>query len=658
MSTDVEVGSFQEQLDLLEVQIERLCDSASTREGFYREFLEKSMAVLGVGGAVWQVGDAGRLDEGAHMNLAVAGLDEQGAQYPLLQMALERVGQTLAAVVLPGSDGSNMYDGGLGKDAVNRTAHTLLFLPIVDGDKLESIFLLISPAEVDPRAVRGFLEFLVKLCRKAGLFLLRMRLEDLESQQQRAGRLREYVSALHSGLDPRRTCYALANYAQELLGVYRCMAGTFDSRGKFRLLSVSGLESVAVKSSFVKSISRIARRVCRNEKILQVDNPNAALSETPDAADNLVTDARVYMLQAQSVVMGVFPIQWDKKVVGALVVEKAHEIPIELDQRRQIEALLVEAGSALSNSLTYRNLPFSPLVRALGALRDRVYRMNWRRRLFWAVFWVSVAMAPFVVPKEIKVIGTAQLEPIHAAKVFARQRGVIALVNVHQGDAVTKGQVLATMEMEKIEGELDLVFEEISTTNTRMRISVGLPKVVAFHQAELSVLRERQKLLWNRKKDYVIRAPVDGIIVTPESKIRHLARPVERGEELLGVVPLDTTWEISVLVPEDEAGDMLEAWDALAPGEFLWANVKLKAYPRETFRSQVISVSPRAFVETTGEQKHRNVIEVRVAEPEGFGDKIDPRQGFEGKVAIECGRGSLFYAATHEFVDFLRVSFF
>ena len=52
------------------------------------------------------------------------------------------------------------------------------------------------------------------------------------------------------------------------------------------------------------------------------------------------------------------------------------------------------------------------------------------------------------------------------------------------------------------------------------------------------------------------------------------------------------------------------------------------------------------------------LIEVRVDEPEDLKDNIDPRQGMEGKVAIECGKRSLFYAVTHEFADFVRVSMF
>jgi hypothetical protein len=137
-----------------------------------------------------------------------------------------------------------------------------------------------------------------------------------------------------------------------------------------------------------------------------------------------------------------------------------------------------------------------------------------------------------------------------------------------------------------------------------------------------------------------------------------LSRPVLRGDAIVEVVPAAKPWQLTVNVPEDEAGELLKAYRKLEAGERLKARVLLKAYPDEILESEVISVAKKAYVETTGEQKYRNVIEVRVAEPGDMRRKVDLRKGLHGKVAIECGRRSLYYAMTHEFIDFLRVSLF
>ena len=176
---------------------------------------------------------------------------------------------------------------------------------------------------------------------------------------------------------------------------------------------------------------------------------------------------------------------------------------------------------------------------------------------------------------------------------------------------------------------------------------------------------ELEKLQLQRSQ-YEITAPVTGTVITRESEIRQLlSRPVQQGEAVLEVVPDDTGWEFTVNITEDEAGELLkaykdrqEAYRTENTQEYMRARLILNAYPDMIFHTRVLSVAPRAYVLTTGKQQYRNVISVRVAGPKEMLDKIDPRGGMEGKVAIECGRRSLFYALTHEFVDFVRVSMF
>lgn len=666
MSTEVELNAFQERLRALEGQIVQLCASQVETDEFNRLFLEGMVSVLGVGGAIWGVDENKVMSCNCHMNLAQAGMDEAGGQQQLLSRALLRVYESGESVVLPGNDASNVYDGGLGKDVRNDSPHALLFVPFTVRKKVEAILLIISPTDVDSRAVRGYLGFILGLCERAESFLLQQEMHRQESQLGRSDRLRNYVSALHSSLDTKRTCYALVNYAQELLGVYRCMAGTFNSRGKFRMEAVSGLESVAVKSSFIQSIAEIARHVCRSEKVLLVDNPDAAARNEQVEEDDMITAARLYMLQAGSVELGIFPIRHQGNVVGALVVEKATEESFEQAQRQQVEALLVEAGSAMSNGLTYRNLPFSTFARPLGALRDKLYRMDRLRRGVLIALVLGVIVMPHIITKQVKVMGKAQLVPIAGRIVYAQQGGVIEDVLVPADGKVQKGQVLAVMDRRPIDSQIDQVtnaiaglkLDQVEARNNRAMFD-RIGYMIKEKQAEL----EKYQL---QRKQFELISPVTGTVITRDSDIRQLhSRPLAQGEAVLEVVPQDTSWEFTVNIPEDQAGELLKAYkdlqEAYLKGQedkYLKAKLILNAYPEMIFYTKVLSVAPRAYVLTTGQQEYRNVIPVRVAQPVDLREKIDPRQGLEGKVSIQCGRRSLFYALTHEFVDFYRVSMF
>lgn len=796
LAQEVELSSFQVNLAKLEQEIAELTWSDHDVETYFRTFLERTVSVMGAGGAVWRVTQAGELSFTAHMNLSAAGVEQGGSQEQLLRYALSTILDTKEPIVLPARQGSNVLDGGLGEAGANTSPHALLFVPILERMNLRAIFLLISPAEVDPRAMSGYLGFVEGLCDKAGRFLERKRIEDLETTMSRSNRVRQFICALHSSLDPRRTAYALANYGQELLGVYRCMAGTYDVRGKFRMLSVSGLESVAVKSSFIRGVSEIAKQVCRNDKPLLVENPDAARSAAEDA-DDLVTAGRMYMLQANSVILGVFPIRSEDRVVGAFVVEKAKDIPIHAGERRKIEGFLVEAGSAFANGMRYRYLPFSPLMRALGAIRDKAYRMTWVRRVVWTAILLGLVLLPMIVQRQVKVKGNAELEPTEARIAYVAQDGVIeslgssyfspdsftdpaglilklregenelssylwscipepqrekigmyagegyssgasrpvreeasvALaeimnrilegvciygsnrfegvelhadtlelvkryggqknavslnrwlleeaypqeiqasesVTLTMGTVVKKGSVLAKLDTKAIEQEINRVQSSIEQLDlvlrderNKSRESRGDTLVrIASYVKEFEVLKAELKKLELDKQQYYITSPIDGMVITRDSVLRTLlSRPMKRGEAMVEIVPQVTPWQLLVHVPEDEAGELLKAHRKLGPQECLKARVLLKAYPDEAFESEVISIATKAYVETTGEQKYRNVIEVRVAEPDDLRKEVDLRKGLQGKVAIECGRRSLYYVLTHEFIDYIYVTLF
>ncbi len=662
MSEDVQLRAFQERLVNLGQEIDRLSNTEVGIDGYFRTFLERTVAVLGTGGGVWQVSPAGELVRVCHMNLAESGLDEEGSQVEMLAGALEKTVQSAGPVVLPGKGASNVFDGGMGEAGVNESSNTLLFVPVISSRKVAAVLLVISPPQVDPRAVRGYLGFVMGLCDKAGVFLQHSQIKVLDEQLQRAERIREFISSAHSSLDPKRTCYAMANYGQELLGVYRCMAGTYNSRGRFRMESVSGLESVAVKSSFVRGISEVAREVCRNDKVLHVDKPEVAQTSADDE-DDLVTAARVYMLQAGSLVLGVFPIHSEGRVVGAFVVEKAKDEPIEQEQRQQIESLLGEVGGALAHSLQYRNLPFSPLIRGLGSFRDKVYRMNWPRRVVWAVILAIILLSPVLVPMQVKVVGTAELVPVEARIAYVGQDGIIEeLAELPADRIVQQGDVLGTLDTQRIDSAISNVSNKIAAMNLQMAEEILKdPSLEPRYEFELSALKAELKMYELQKQDHQIIAPIDGMVITRDEVMRQLlSRPVRRGEPILEIVSIETPWQLTVNVPEDKAGELLKAYQKLdkEKGETLKARVILNAYPQVKFESEVIAIAKRAFVQESGEQKYRNVIEVRVAEPKNFRDVVDPREGLKGKVAIECGEKSLYYAVTHEFVDFMRVSLF
>ncbi len=655
-----QVNSFQDRLAILDQEIALISESELSFVEYFRTFLEQIVSVLGSGGSVWKV-NTDQLICVCHINQSIAGLEPNGNQFKLAEMAIKKVKESGGTIVLPAHGASDLYDGGLGQQAINNSPHTLLFVPVKVSGDVAAILVLISPEGVDPRAVRGYAGFVAGLCQKAGQFILAEELRSQKKYTSKTDRLRHYVSALHSSLDPKRCGYAIANYSQELLEVYRCTAGTYSSNGKFRVQAVSGLESVAVKSAMLKDLETISKEVCKNGKPLIVDNPHAAKKAETTDDNELITATRLYMLQVDSVMLGIFPIKAPEgHIVGALIVEKALEEDFSNNQLQQIEGLMAEAGIAIKNCQKYNELPLLACMKLLASLRDKTFRSSKYKKLTWAIVLLAIVTLPHVIQKNVKVTGNSELIAKGARNIYALTDGIIDSVNIPEDRMVKAGEVLARFDTRITETELTRIANSIDESNIarRQALSKGLGEDAKRLELSIAGMKAEKAKYEFILENHEIKAPFSGIITTRETEIRELTnKPLKAGDLVLEVIPTTPIWQFQVNVPEDEAGSLLDSWHELKEGETLKAKVIMDAYPDKIFDTEVVNLSSRAHVETTGQQKYRNVISVTVAMPEEL-SQMELRQGMEGKVAIECGKKSIFYLLTHEFTDFIRVNTF
>ncbi|MCP4711421.1 MAG: HlyD family efflux transporter periplasmic adaptor subunit, partial [Planctomycetes bacterium] len=217
---------------------------------------------------------------------------------------------------------------------------------------------------------------------------------------------------------------------------------------------------------------------------------------------------------------------------------------------------------------------------------------------------------------QVKVYGSAELVPVSSRIAYASQDGIINEVSIPENRLVEAGAILATLDTKIIDSQIERVTNELAELNIVLRQEINANPTGATAQIYTSQINAK-KAEWEQylaeRERFQIVAPVTGRIITPESTLEQLlSLPVSRGEPILEVVPEDSPWILKVSVPEDEAGELLKAYDSLSEGETLPAKFILNAFPSHTFESKVISVARKAFVLTTGQEKYRNVIEVRL----------------------------------------------
>jgi multidrug resistance efflux pump len=151
-------------------------------------------------------------------------------------------------------------------------------------------------------------------------------------------------------------------------------------------------------------------------------------------------------------------------------------------------------------------------------------------------------------------------------------------------------------------------------------------------QARAQLDLARQQLARTR-----LEAPFDGIVVTGNLS-QQLGAPVERGDVLFEVAPLD---DYRVVVQVDES-DI----DELAVGQA--ASVVLTAFPDEPLTLVVEQVTP---VSEAAEGKNTFRVEARLEESH---ERLRP--GMEGVAKVEIGPRRLIWIWTHGAFDWLRLT--
>jgi multidrug efflux pump subunit AcrA (membrane-fusion protein) len=292
---------------------------------------------------------------------------------------------------------------------------------------------------------------------------------------------------------------------------------------------------------------------------------------------------------------------------------------LELEQRSQA-SWLGRCRSALANVL-------SPLGDSPG-VRERVA----------LICVVGLLGLLAFLPGEYRVTASATLEGETHRAVVAPFDGYVESALAGAGDLVEAGQLLATLQ------EHDLNLEHEKRSRERDALSRLYDRALAqLNHAESGVLTARKaqadlelQLLNERRARTRLTAPFHGVVVAGDLS-RALGAPVERGQVLFEVAPLDSYRVVLQVDERDIAHVASEQRGRLV----------LAAFPGERFGFTVEKVTPVAQI-----HEERNVFRV---EARLDGDESALRPGMEGVAKIAVGRRRLLWIGTHRLLDWLQL---
>ncbi|MCY4331966.1 MAG: efflux RND transporter periplasmic adaptor subunit [Cyanobacteria bacterium MAG CAR1_bin_15] len=208
------------------------------------------------------------------------------------------------------------------------------------------------------------------------------------------------------------------------------------------------------------------------------------------------------------------------------------------------------------------------------------------------------------------VVATGTVEPVRQVNLSPPQSGIVAAINVEEGEQVRAGQVLVVMDdgdlpirIKERQALLTQAEEELALREEELLRQQGLVEAGALSQLALSQLesryraqqsqvaasRQRLQELLQEQTELTVQAPFDGLVLERFAEPRSYVTPSGNGNDATrtSLLTIGTGHQLVAALPDNEVGRI-----RLNQG----ATVLLDALPNQPLAAQVNIIAPRSQV--------------------------------------------------------------
>ncbi len=492
---------------------------------------------------------------------------------------------------------------------------SLMVVPLIDNGALVGVVEAINRldgvafGEDELFALTTVAETAVTALHNASLLMAERKVEILEALVRTSGEIT-------STLDLDRVLQAIVNGPSSVVP-YERAAIALEQRGSFELKAVSGTTQLNIDDPQYKHLREVLRwGAILNQPLLVTQHGDVIDSEREETRAKF----REYFAETGMRACQVLPLADEEGKVGVLLFESSDADFLSEAHLEMIKVLSSQATVALRNASLYKEVPFIGVLQPLIDRKKKFLALEKHRRAALVAGAAAALIFLLAVPLPLRVDGDAVVAPAHLAHLGAEFEGVIKQVFVHEGDAVKKGEVIASLEDWQYRSELAGARAKYETAVAQMDRALnnsdgteaGIQKAQAdYWSAEVARAQERLDKT-------SIRSPIDGVIATSQTE-NLVGHKVKEGESFIDIVDNSQTL-VDVGITESDIG-------LLRVGEN--ANLKLDGFPERTFHGQVAVVSPQGILQN-GEPMF--FARVSVANPEHL-----LRAGMQGRGKVSTG---------------------
>jgi RND family efflux transporter MFP subunit len=422
----------------------------------------------------------------------------------------------------------------------------------------------------------------------------------------------------------------------------RAVTTRFASAMKFDQVSLGWLEG---KQSRIEVVSGIASV---NPKMQLARAIGAAMDEAidqdatihfPSGEDHGVCKAHeAFLKQRNGGQICTIPINYAGKLVGAFVLESSQEESFDSGLISFCETAIALIGPIIyEKRLESRSIGAHVLARLTGRDQHRRRPGHLFRKLVLACAVATVGLIS-IMTGEYRITADAALEGTVQRMVVAPVTGYIAEVAARAGDIVHEGDLLARLD------DKDFELARLKWQNESHSMQGEYREAMAsYDSAQVTILKAQLEsaaaqlgLAEENLARTRILAPMDGVLVTGDLD-QSLGAPVERGDELFEIAPLDT-YRVMLEVDERDIG-------RLRTGQK--GRLALVGLPDRRLAFEIDRITP---VSSTEEGRNYFSVEARLDETAEI-----LRPGMAGVGKIEIGSRRFIWIWTHELVEWARL---
>lgn len=637
--------------DLLE-ELSRLGAATESASVYHAGWIARAVLALGApAGAVWVRAAEARWHTDATVDqTGEQQFDRLAAQRSHGELLAEVAATGHARIVAPGASSAS--------GTSNPTTFLVLLLPLGGEGPATAVAEVLQRPGASPATQEGYLRLLEAFGEMAGEFHRRYQVRAWKALAETAAGRERFIEGLHASLDPLVVAATAANDGRSLVACDRVsvLAGF---RGREGLLAVSGVDQIDFRSEFARLTTEIGRAAIKLGDPIWHGVEQSSATEGPLAGP---LDAWVESTQAR--VAAIVPLAADRNAAaknaagpcGVMTFEWFGGQDVDDALREQVGWVARQTAQAMNSALEHRAIPLFSLWQWLGRTA-RALRLARLRVALWLSAVAATFAALAFVPAEFTVSGQGKLQPEVRREVFAGTDGQVAELYVDHGASCRAGDVLVRLTRPQLDFEFARVAGELQTAVTRQAVVQAAlldanPQSAADRERyqqlsgeqeelkeQLASLEAQQAILRRQQAELEVRSPIDGSVITWNVRELLESRPVQRGQALLTVAQVDGPWILEIEVPDDKAGHVLAAQQALGPNldvEFL-----LATDPATTYRGNIEKVALATDVGVSGPATV--LVTVRFDR-----DQIAQlRPGATVVPSIRCGRQPLGYVWFH-----------